>query len=186
MLSVVPRGLLQFLGIQSGGRNPQSLSELLSPTIDLRDHYFNTNAQITSTSVAAANGAANFALPNAWNPLDLLVGGQAQVPAGEWWVVTEANVRGALFTTATAGSFVLPPFLAHRPYATTGLTEIWPMSDGTGVSFNATINQSSTRSLLRPVLVPPSSVIEVYSQGHLAVVGNVTFSVTLRFCRLPN
>jgi hypothetical protein len=66
----IPGGLLGFFGIQSGGRNPESISPGLLAQIDLTQWYFGTNRVYLRSSV---NIAATFFTP------------VYQVPLGEHW-----------------------------------------------------------------------------------------------------
>jgi len=54
----IPHGLLSFLGIKNGGRNPQVLSEQLAANFDLMQWYLQQNSE--SLSVNAAVNALGF------------------------------------------------------------------------------------------------------------------------------
>lgn len=44
VLQIIPRGLLGFLGLKNGGRNPSRLAEFVQPTFELFNYYFETNS----------------------------------------------------------------------------------------------------------------------------------------------
>lgn len=51
-LQVFPPGLLSFLAIKNGGKNPQTLSDVLAGTIELRDWYFAQQWELASSTIA--------------------------------------------------------------------------------------------------------------------------------------
>lgn len=85
-----PQGLLDLLDSQNFGHNPNNLSEVVSPIVDLTDLYLTSRqaAQITSGGVLA-NNSSN------------LVAAGMQVPAGETWLVRAA---GAILTAGAGVS----------------------------------------------------------------------------------
>lgn len=102
-LSTIPKGLLGFLGIKSGGRYPQNLAEVLAPVWDVRDHYL-----------------ASYAATFLQGPITLAAGGVIAdlnfgttigfVPNAEYAYVTRGVIRcdlaGKNAVTATPCAFV--------------------------------------------------------------------------------
>ena len=63
-LSRQPDGLLGFLGIKNGGRNPQFLIETVQPTFDLYAHYLNTAPEYGYVDSTVVLGASIIFLAN--------------------------------------------------------------------------------------------------------------------------
>lgn len=82
----LPLGILGFLGIKNGGRYPEELPSVLSPTWDFAEQYLATNSEVASNvlAIAAVGYQAFFTVPN-----------------GELWYV-----RGLSFATGTLGAGV--------------------------------------------------------------------------------
>jgi len=76
-----PAGLLSFLGIKNMGRNPDALSELLQPVLDLEDWYLRGIREPTAVLSYAA-GATGIAVDTYLN-----------TPASEWWYVHDMGVN---------------------------------------------------------------------------------------------
>lgn len=55
-LNRAPDGLLGFLGIKNGGKNPQFLAPYCQPVFDLYDHYLNTAPEYVFVSAALSSG----------------------------------------------------------------------------------------------------------------------------------
>ena len=79
----IPGGLLGFLGIKNGGRNPDALSNVLVPQLDLTEVYLRTNYVLARIDTTVA--AVGFT-------------GAGTVPAGQAWYVSNvfANTPAAL------------------------------------------------------------------------------------------
>lgn len=78
-LNKIPNGLLSFLGIKNGGRNPEQLGALLAPTWDLAQWYMATTYEY---GVANANIAA----------AGLIQFGPANINDGDTWFVHAGGV----------------------------------------------------------------------------------------------
>lgn len=76
-ISRIPQGILGFLGIKNGGRNPRYLVDQLAPTWDMTSLYLENAAQYQST-VSTLNATGYLALFSA--------------PPGELWLVTDYSV----------------------------------------------------------------------------------------------
>ena len=91
-----PRGLLSWLGLKSGGAQPQQLSPTLVPTLDMREWYFETNSQfsLTASVSGAALGIGTFVgvvAPTDFNYIPRFHV-QASVPAGTIWSAAPAFI----------------------------------------------------------------------------------------------
>lgn len=75
-LNRIPRGLLGFLGIKNGGRNPDQLATFVQGEIALFDWYMATNRQYDRAVVSIAAGA--------WTTF-------FTVPQGQYWYVQHAS-----------------------------------------------------------------------------------------------
>jgi len=155
----LPAGLLSFLGIKNGGRNPQFLSEQLSPTFELLGWYLQSN----SLSLQANGNVTAVGFNANW----------FTVPAGETWAVLSAQVNsqaalGAGVTIAFGGAWirsalqVLPsPLTVYSPAFTVGAVAVAASAPAGG-----------------PVtLVPPGGVIGVYCSQLVAGPVNTTLTI---------
>jgi len=88
-----PFGLLDALGLKQLGRNPASLAEVVSPTIDLWENYYVGQEEFTTDTVNRST-------------LGFTVFPNTLVPAGEMWMLIDSNVllTGAAGTTAICGA----------------------------------------------------------------------------------
>jgi len=63
-INKIPSGLLGFLGIKNGGQNPTELSQILVPTVSLRELYELQGVTYSAaTSTISALGATLFGIP---------------------------------------------------------------------------------------------------------------------------
>jgi len=97
----LPLGLLSFLGIKNGGRNPQFLGEQLSPTFDLVAWYLQSNSRSLSLNgnvTAVGFNSAWWTVPvgETWAVLSTMVNSQAALGAGQSVGFFGAWVRSAL------------------------------------------------------------------------------------------
>lgn len=97
-LNRVPTGLLDFLGIKNGGRNPVTLGEVLAPTWNLAQHYLDAASQ-------TRRGTGN--LTNADRGLIISYG--HGVPDGQVWWIDRVSLTTALLVAGQTlqVSFVL-------------------------------------------------------------------------------
>lgn len=91
-LTVRPVGLLDFLGIQSGGKHPASLVRELLPVLTLTDWYRESQIEVVQGTAANVSGIASFV-------------GLATVPAGEVWMVQSVDLFSTAAIPATVTSF---------------------------------------------------------------------------------
>lgn len=84
-IQIFPSGLLGFFGIKNGGRNPQELAQLLSPTVELLPWYLATRRETISGVQIGVTGLNTYSF-----------GGP---PQNEAWYVHYAGIRA---TTAIA------------------------------------------------------------------------------------
>jgi len=59
VVQLIPRGLLGFLGLKNGGRNPSRLAEFIQPTFNLFDYYFETNSLAYQLGPVAGAGVGD-------------------------------------------------------------------------------------------------------------------------------
>jgi len=84
-LQVIPDGLLGFFDLKTFGRAPSELSEVVSPSLELRDWYFQSRAEwYTNGSISVTSNGFYAAVT---------------VPATEWWFVHHAATETVPFTT---------------------------------------------------------------------------------------
>lgn len=90
-INKLPIGLLGFLGIKNGGRNPDALSPLLAPTWDAVQWYLSQSVvyETVTSTFNVTGGNTNHT-----------------VPEGFVWAVLAFSVRAV---TAVGGSFTITP-----------------------------------------------------------------------------
>lgn len=94
-LNVQPIGLLNFLGIKSGGRYPMTLDGTLLPTLELFEHYVAANSEeYFATPAAFGTTAAGGVEFTSTGPSDIIAGaGALTVPTSEYWYVQYMALR---------------------------------------------------------------------------------------------
>lgn len=100
----IPVGLLDYLQIQSLGKNPTVLSEVVQPTIDLWKLY--SASRWESTSYVGTPVAAN----GAFNP-DAATVANVTVPFNEYWLIDDCTFEiglGGATTAQCQGSWNIP------------------------------------------------------------------------------
>lgn len=109
-----PSGLLSLVGTKTLGQNPDALSELVRPVINLDQHYLLDQPLQTATATVVGGAIGTFA--------------SVQIPSGELWAVY--NVAGQMVAAAvdtpgfyvrargTAGTGVLIPLAESQTYIT--------------------------------------------------------------------
>jgi len=102
LMQRIPRGLLSFLDVKTGGTYPTALGGLLQPTIDLNPWYASEALQLTASATAVGTQVAGTRLPIVSTTVEDLVAGAGQlvVPNTEIWLITEATCGAS---AATAG-----------------------------------------------------------------------------------
>jgi hypothetical protein len=152
----LPLGLLSFLGIQNGGRYPDTLLPALAPVLDLGNHYVNTNREyLTGSSAIAALASTTI----------------HTVPSGQWWYCCHASLFTATLGAGQAYGGVLA-LLDAAGLVTTMLSSSVPAVSGAGAVF---VNQA------RGFWAGPGERLGVYTT-HLAA-GPVSTGVSLAFAR---
>lgn len=153
----VPAGLLGFLGIKNGGEAPKQLSNVLLPTWDTTQLYFNSNAEQRADVLAIAG-----------------LGSQAffTVPNGESWIVLQSSAA-----TGTLGAGVTIE-LQLQTTDSAGLVTIatCPMSGARTAGQRCAVNQPS------PVYLGPGATWGINCTQLAAGPVNVTLAT--RFVRL--
>lgn len=177
-LNKVPAGLLDFFGVKSGEWGPREIGQILAPTVELRDWYWNAYSLEVSFAQAAliANaGAGTIALTTpAPADFDLLSGGNIVVPQTELLLILEANASWAF--QAVAG---------QRCELFWNFNQLSPPQPLIGYqTSDATVALSGTRSLDHPFWVTPGKTISLSHTGLAVAAGSVQPNfVRLRYLR---
>ena len=153
-IQTIPQGLLGLLQLKEMGRNPATLSDVVTPQVDLFPLWIqrqqvtlvqpNTD---TLTLATGATGAQNFA---------------TKVPQGQAWYVTYMAVDGSSNTAAD--------FIRYAPsvqFAGNGFS----FTVGPDVSDAITARQRRIRSFCGPFWAPPGTQFSVYVFDVLSTVG---------------
>lgn len=151
-----PTGLLGYFGIKNGGRNPQHLSEELSPGLDLLDWYLNTAPQFAQTAGTTAAGVSAITV---------------SPPQGEAWFVTHYGVWCDTGVGETVGAL----FIIRFDF-TNNVTI--PVTD----SINCPASSTTVRALGGPQWLMPG---EKLGYGAWTVVGTVDIYTFVRYTILP-
>lgn len=184
-----PTGLLDYLGIRAGGRQPQSLSEQLFPFIDLGEFYkraqqFEVAWTLASFVTDAARAA--LAIPST-SPVQLAPSGSVIVPSNELWIL-RASLTGMRWTLTNGGSVSMAKFA----YGAQGPNASWftVLPCTTGVGFDSIpaatpVNLAGGCSLLNDVWLPPGTAVSVHCFGvELTAPSEVQLAGALSVVRL--
>lgn len=184
----LPRGFLSLLDLQTAGRVPNEVSELVMPTVDMQPFWAAQKTEDFVLNRAAVVGApggvagVNFAWTST-GPNDLIQGaGLLQVPQGELWLVEHyaafmqmTNAAGnwtsilpALRVTAGGNRYYMP----HNP-AGSAMTIGGAVATTTWTGFTTT----------RPFWALPGQEIMVVVAA-LVLSADATLAGTLRVVRL--
>jgi len=183
LLSIIPPGLLSFFGIKNGGQFPQALSTNLAPVIDMYEHYAAGAAIATAiTFTVPPTNAGNGNIVGPWGPIEIANGISTQVPNNEFWFVLDSSIR-VVFTGGDAteeGDFILG-------WSPTGITTNFfgfPYGERAGfqVQGAGANNRAGFRAQVRPVWVPPGSVIQYFQMGSISAA-TLNITAALRFAR---
>lgn len=182
-LNTLPLGLLDFLGIKSFGRYPDSLGTSIQPTIDVWQNLVQANDLIYSTALttlAADTSASDIDIPGPWAPIDIAAGGVTEVPSGELWYLTAWDVVWAMGTSAQ--------FIDAVPvYRTPAAGSIEPPCELMGFttkSAAAPATWSGARSLKQPVWLRSGTrlLVRVHAAGVAA--NSITWGTRIRAIRV--
>lgn len=168
-IQVLPPGLLGLLQIKNGGMNPQFMVENVQPTFELSEWYLRSKLEISGSAATGAIGAGNAGVVAfTTNQVNL------NVPANEWWWVTDYWVSATLTAGSSLAQFGIGAFM-------NGLPGGFPLN-GDQISV-AALNAAYVRNR-SPFWMPPSSQLAYYTMG--AVLGaGISVGGTCRFTRVP-
>jgi hypothetical protein len=183
-INQLPRGLLGFLGIKTGGRYPSQLLEQVQPTLDLLYWYGHANAQYVSFGqIALGPGATDAdAVFVPWVSATPSI--PVVVPGNETWLITEATLR--MTFNAVAGGVVHGAVLAST-FQTSLNVRTWPMtfSRPEALSSNANYGVGSYATLNRPILLNPGEAVGFAHGGfELGAGGNLFANGSMTLLRL--
>jgi hypothetical protein len=154
----IPWGLLGFLGIKNGGRNPSALADFVQPGWDLGELYLQTNSEFFSTAGAV-------------NALGYNVGFSSALAEVTW-------VHGYSVVTATLGA----------GQALNGCIMVADQNGITGVAYGpirdpGAVGNRLLLALERPVILSPGQQIGFYISSIAA--GPINYTTQIRVSRLP-
>lgn len=166
-LQVIPRGFLGFFQLKNGGVNPTEMPDSLQCVLEMRDWYFNANAETFDVgSVAVAGGTTGNV---AWTSPVI-------VPNDEFWWVTEYNARTAALLAADTSEFcmcyVAPVGAAQGIYQLGGMSTVKTGPNARAYAF------------ARGFWLPPGAELQLLIASN-ASAGNITYAGSLRAVRLP-
>jgi len=161
-----PLGLLGFFELKNGGRMPEDLVPTLQPTLDLYEHYGNTNSveisaqTLTLTPIPAGTGRHSITFTT---PQDLSNGADLVVPQYEWWWILEASVWWYITWNgagASRGDWVLESTPTPGPAASAPFQlPMDLMGTNVGPANAAAVDTAGARVLKRPVWLAPATTL---------------------------
>jgi len=181
LMQRIPRGLLAFLDVKTGGTYPTALGGMLQPVLDLQAWYASEATHYLGTNAGQGTTAGNATFPIVLTtPTNIVVGGKLQVPQTETWLVTNWSVfNESAGVVATDYIDVVPvlrdPAITYNVCPPTTL-------DG-AIAFGQTA-WSMRRSIRAPILVPPGWDL-AFRVNRLLLGANKAFFADLRILRLP-
>lgn len=160
----VPYGLLGFLGIKNGGRNPVSLNDTVAPVWDLAGLYLETNTEFFSTTVNV-------------NALGYFVGFSSSIAE-----VTYVHAFGVMSNAALGAGVTLAavPMVTDQNGITTGNAVPLQTSD---ISARATTGNRFVCALERPIIMAPGQQVGIFVYDLTA--GPVACTAAIRVSRMP-
>lgn len=154
-----PQGLLGFLGIKNGGRNPEALSPVLAPTWDLHELYLYGNDEWDyATGSFAAVGYVPLFTP----------------PTGEAWYVLSCGV----WTDTLAAGETIRYQMAVANAANVDGAPISPMNEVISAAGSRHIN-----GINRPLMIGPQESIGAWVTDWTSA-GVIVYGGAIRFARL--
>jgi len=175
----LPDGLLDFLGIRSGGRNPQNLTEQLLPTLDLTRWFKDVQQFVDTANLDPLIANTNAGLI----PLTNLVNA-GLVPQNECWFVLPGTAITWTFAVV-AGLRIRGNLVIQRnPGVGSTLLDLPCRQWGYDAS-DAAIIQSGGMTLTEEMWMPPNSRLTFSVAGALAdPVNNIFLQATISIVRL--
>lgn len=171
-LNQQPQGLLDFFQVKTGGTVfPETFSDVLVPTWDLRDHFFSTNAEYQPPKAIAFATATNTAI--------------GVVPAQNFWRWCVS--LSLAWVPAAAGDQLLGQLLLNSP---TNRSELpfpaQPVTLAGAVSYPSAFNFAASAALQRwqagfsGFWIPPGfavNILEVVGTNAGAAVLNASWRI---------
>lgn len=188
-INAVPEGLLGFLGIKNGGRNPRNLIDNVQPTFDLWMHYLWSNSIVLqSADLSFAANAARGALDlGPTLPVNVAnAANQVIVPNNEWWAFLEWNIGWTLPAAIANGTFdaELIAYEENRGMSLGGTSQYLA---GVTTANAPPVAMGGARYWRGIRLVRPNSLLQLFHFGTTGGTGPapVTAVARWRITRLP-
>lgn len=137
-----PGGMLGFLGIKNGGRNPDQLSTVLAPTFDTRELYLRNAIILSRINVAVAavgfTSAGTVPVGESWYVSNAFVNSQATLGAGQTigGMGAAALTDGVAFSVSRLTEF--NRFTVGQVYAAGPVRDYTVLPPGTQLGFYCT------------------------------------------------
>lgn len=174
----LPPGLLDLLGIRSGGRNPQVLLEQLQPHFDLTSWYLeaSTIRTIATTTIGAGSaGVISFATSSPVNIPNL------ECPANEIWMAQPGcNIQWSFPVSAGHETRVV---LMSRNIVS-GVQMRWPMTLAGWDTSDAAFIREGEAVLQSQMWIPPGHRIQGVQFGTRAPAAVISITANLSLVRM--
>lgn len=166
-INLIPRGLLNWLGIKSGGRNPTHLTEDLLANIDLTDLYSAGNRWISREDTVTVNAVG----PAVGST------GALMCPVTELWLLYHASVRTDVLAAGEAVTFQAPVIFRQQLAAQTSQWD----TTGPAIQVAATQLGGQGKSYPRPLVLVAGDQIGLSVQ---AVTVQADMIISACTCRI--
>lgn len=175
-LNVMPEGLLGFLQLKNGGRNPQHLGVDLAPVLDLLAWYQNTNSQ----EVQLLADTINVSTPSGFLPWTGTVPSIPNWPAGsydnEYLLILEYEVSWSLPVSGDTADFAPAASIAESNLALPTYLS--------GYTTGSSVARAGSRALARPFWLKPGGNLNLRTFGVVTAAGGIAVGGRIRYCRL--
>jgi len=155
-----PTGILGFLGIKNFGRNPETVSGILSPTWDYSDWYLQTNAIFRSQAVSF-NARGYFAV--------------FAVPLSEVWTIHSLS--------CLAGPLIAAEAIRIHPCVADQASSVFTLCDQTTDLVSNTVGNFGVTALARRTVLGPGEVAGFFCSD-LATAGAIGATAAIRYTRM--
>lgn len=170
-VQVLPKGLLGFLQLKNAGKNPDRLSNTLSPSLDLFEWYMAGTAQDIIPAPATA------ALPTGSTGFQAFTVNPVIVPQQEiWWVQNFGVLSSALGATESVG------FMCAIQGVPAAVAGTYMFGDRRTI-LTGTATGRVARAYANGFWVPPGYTFGAMVEVH-EVTTAVTYNGTLRVVRM--
>lgn len=171
VISKLPLGLLGFFGIKNGGQYPQSIGEVIVPTLGMADMLAANYRELVTVAPIAALGFVTANLSGGAVP--------AVVPAGELWWVSAVSV----FSFTGAGDSISGSLEVRNNQ--TGSPSVWHRALSPLITQAASITALHPGTHIDGLWLSPGDTIGFWYAAVTNATGTAQMSAQLAITRFP-